>query len=82
MVTGSFALIGTAYTDYFRYYQIDVRPDTASDYNLYSQSSLPVVQGLLGVLEPSAVGSGLFWVRLTVVSDTFREPCAIPVMFP
>lgn len=82
LVNSSFALIGTAYTDYFRYYQIDIRPDGAPDYSLYSQSTVPVVQGLLGVLEPRTIGSGLFWVRLTVVSDTFRVPCAIPVLIP
>lgn len=82
LVNSSFALIGTAYTDYFRYYQIDIRPDGAPDYRLYSQSTVPVVQGLLGVLEPRTIGRGLFWVRLTVVSDTFRIPCAVPVLIP
>lgn len=84
-VGGPFLLFGTASINQFWYYQIDIRPDWAAVYNFYGRFSTPVVNGSLGQVDTTALGKGLYWVRLSVVNLSGKTPatavCAIPLVF-
>jgi hypothetical protein len=79
---GIFPVMGTASLPDFVYYKIEVRPDFASVYNFYSRSELPIVNGQLAQIDQSIFGTGLHWIRLTVIGNaTNTTPCSIPVIF-
>lgn len=82
---GSFTVTGTAMRDDFGYYKIEIRPDWAEIYNFYLDSYTPVQNGILGVVNSEIFGSGLHWVRLTVVDAQAGIPagatCEVPVIF-
>jgi LysM repeat protein len=80
----AFEVYGTAHLDNFQYYKLEVRPDFTNVYNFYSRSDTPVLDGVLGRIDPQVFsGGGLYWVRLVVVDRTgnFVEPCEVPVFF-
>ena len=79
-----FVLRGNALDDNFSYYQIDVRPESATTYSFYSRSEQPVVNGTLGTIDPGIFRPGVYWIRLSVfnTSDQAVSPtCAIPMIF-
>lgn len=82
---GSFTVMGTATREDFGYYKIEIRPDWAEIYNFYLDSYEPVQNGALGVVNSELFGSGLHWVRLTVVDAQAGIPagatCEVPVIF-
>lgn len=84
-VRGPFLLFGTASIEDFWYYQIDIRPDWAAIYNFYGRFSAPVVNGSLGQIDPTPLGKGIYWIRLSAVNRSGKMPvnavCAIPVVF-
>jgi outer membrane biosynthesis protein TonB len=83
-VRGSFTLVGTAAQSNFAYYQIEIRPDTSNTFNFYARSVNPVVDGILGTIDLRVYGTGLHWVRLSIVNDggmVTTRPCAIPLYF-
>lgn len=82
-VTSVVALIGSAHAPNFRYYEIDVRPQSVAAYDFYLRRSLPVTNGPLAVINTSLFGSGLHWVRVSVIDQAGNtlEPCAIPLIF-
>jgi LysM repeat protein len=80
-----FAVFGTAARDNFWYYKLEIRPDTSTVYNFYSDSYVFVIDSFLGEINPTLFGQGLFWLRLSVVdltggiqADAF---CEIPLIF-
>ena len=79
-----FNLTGTASLPNFQYYKVEIRPDSSNIYNFYVQSTTPVTNGLLTRINTEPFGSGVHWIRLTVVDTTgnFPTPCTIPVIFP
>ncbi|MCA9915964.1 MAG: LysM peptidoglycan-binding domain-containing protein, partial [Anaerolineae bacterium] len=84
-LSGSFTVMGTATREDFGYYKIEIRPDWAEIYNFYLDSYTPVQNGSLGVINSEIFGSGLHWIRLTVVDARAGIPagatCEIPVIF-
>lgn len=81
-ISGVFSVVGTANLPDFWYYKLEVRPGFASVYNFYSRSETAVVNGQLGQIDQSIFGSGLHWIKLTVIGKSSgATPCAIPVMF-
>ncbi|MBZ0278622.1 MAG: LysM peptidoglycan-binding domain-containing protein [Anaerolineae bacterium] len=82
-VSGVVTLTGSAAAENFLYYKIEVRPDFAEIFNFYSRSETPVTQGTLAFLDTKLFGSGLYWIRLTVLTNTSTSipPCTIPVYF-
>lgn len=80
---GVFTLNGTASISSFQYYRVEIRPDSASLFNLYERGDQPVVDGALAEINTALYGDGLHWIRLTVVqrNGNFPTPCVIPVIF-
>ncbi|MBK8028243.1 MAG: hypothetical protein IPK17_01785 [Chloroflexi bacterium] len=80
---GVFSVIGTASQDSFAYYRIEIRPDAAQLFNLYSRSEVQIFNGTLAEVNTHLFGDGLHWIRLTLVQPNgeFPTPCAIPVIF-
>ena len=84
MVPKTFTVEGTASIANFEYYQLEIRADNDKDYRIYSRSTRPVVDGSLGPISTRPFGSGLHWVKLTVVDDQGEEnaaTCVIPMVF-
>ncbi|MDQ7024508.1 MAG: LysM peptidoglycan-binding domain-containing protein [Anaerolineae bacterium] len=84
-LSGTFTVYGTADRDDFLYYKIEIRPDWATIYNFYLDSSLPVNNGVLGTINAELFDNGLHWILLTVVNQRAEIPagatCEIPVIF-
>ena len=82
-VDGVITLTGTARIASFAYYRVEVRPDAAAIFNLYARFETAVTDGELAEINTALYGSGLHWIRLTVVQPNgeFPTPCAIPVIF-
>lgn len=81
----TFDVIGTASWPDFQYYKLEIRSDSATSYNFYSDSTQEVTNGRLGTVDRSLFQPGLYWVRLVVVDLTGNVPneatCAIPMIF-
>ncbi len=84
-VSGTFDLIGTATRDSFWYYKIEIRRDGVSGYDFYADGYTPVQDGVLARIDTRIFGTGLYFVRLSVVdergsikADAF---CEIPLYF-
>jgi hypothetical protein len=84
-LNGTFTVYGTAARSDFLYYKIEIRPDAASIYNFYLDSHNQVTNGSLGEINSELFGSGLHWLKLTVVDQSASIPadatCEIPVIF-
>lgn len=80
-VSGILVVRGTAAAQNFQYYKLEVRPDFASIFNFYSRSDKPIENGVLGTIDPAVFGPGVYWIKLTVISDVHQQPCVIPVIF-
>jgi hypothetical protein len=84
-VSGAFAVFGSASIDDFGYYRIEVRSDAATVYQFYAKSQNPVIDGLLGTIDASTFGKGIFWIRVSVVNRAgaipFDATCAVPLIF-
>jgi hypothetical protein len=81
-IVGTISLVGTATTDKFSYYKIEIRPDSARTYTIYDRFTRPVVNASLGKIDTSIFQPGAYWIQLTVVKDESQvlTPCAIPVI--
>lgn len=79
-----FFMTGTALSDNFSHFRIEIRADDDRDYELHSESPLAVVDDVLAVVDTTRYEPGLYWLRLSVIDedDRVRTPtCAIPVIF-
>lgn len=81
----SFIIFGSAHRSDFAYYKIEVRPDFSEVYHFYLASRDSVQSGTLGEFNPAIFGTGLHWLRLSVIDSDTRIPpdgvCEIPVVF-
>jgi len=82
-LSGTFQVAGTASLDNLAYYKIEIRPNFSEVFNYVGSSDVGVVNGQLARLRTGAFGTGVYYLRLTVVDTTgnFPEPCTIPVVF-
>lgn len=84
-LNGTFTVYGSANRSDFLYYKIEIRPDAASIYNFYMDSRTQVTNGVLGEINSELFGSGLHWIKLTLVDTNSSIPadatCEIPVIF-
>jgi LysM repeat protein len=83
-VDGLFWLVGTADIPNFMRYEIDVRRDGSSTWMHLGSDRTRVVNGQLAQIDTSRFGSGAFWVRLSVVDNTYNYPprCTVLLYFP
>ena len=74
---------GTASIADFSYYRLEIRPLAGENYSQITQVSQPVIDNLLWRLDTESYASGIYSLRLTVVTQrgTFPPPCIIPVIF-
>jgi LysM repeat protein len=83
-VSRVFFLTGTALSNNFSHFRIEIRADDAREYELYAESPLAVVDDVLGVIDSTRYEPGLYWLRLSVIDEDeqVRTPtCAIPLIF-
>lgn len=79
-----FVLSGSASTDDFLYFKIEIRPDFATSYDVYALTDRIVENGPLAQINTEKFTSGLHWIRLSVVNINDRvgaAPCILPVYF-
>jgi hypothetical protein len=84
-LNGTFTVYGTVARSDFLYYKLEIRPDAASIYNFYMDSYNQVSNGVLGEINSELFGTGLHWLKLTMVDIHSAIPadatCEIPVIF-
>jgi hypothetical protein len=79
-----FVLNGTALTDSFLYYRVELRSDFDTRYKVYAVNDRLVENGALAQINTDEFTSGLHWIRLSVVDLNDRvsvTPCILPVYF-
>lgn len=80
-VRGTTNIIGTATHDQFQYYKVEYAAgaDAQSGFSYIAGGSSPVVNGVLGTVDTTALGNGLWTLRLIVVDQTgnFPPPCQV-----
>lgn len=79
-----FVLNGTASTETFLYYRVELRPDFDTRYDVYAVNDRVVEDGPLAQINTDDFSSGLHWIRLSVVDVNDRvsaTPCVLPVYF-
>jgi hypothetical protein len=84
VLRGVVTFAGTATLPNFAFYKLEVRPDSGSIWNNFTQRNQPVVNGVLGTLNTALFPPGEYWIQLTVVDNTGNipvTPCAIRVRF-
>ena len=70
-IGGPVPLIGTATTDGFSYYKIEVKPAAgAGDFGFYLSRDAPVTNGTLGIWDPAGLPAGDYLLRLVTVDAT------------
>ena len=70
-ISGPVLLIGTAATDGFSYYKIEVKPAAgAGDFGFYLRRDAPVTNGSLGTWDPAGLPAGDYLLRLVTVDAT------------
>lgn len=70
-VNGPVQLIGTAATEGFSYYKIEVKPAAAAgDFGFYLRRDAPVNNGPLGTWDPGGLPPGAYLLRLVTVDAT------------
>jgi len=84
-VQGIFAVLGSATSNDFAYYKIEVRPEWSDIYSLNLESGVPVQNDLLGLVNAELYGTGLHRLRVTVVNNNNEIAengvCEIPLVF-
>lgn len=81
---GVFAVSGTADSQDFRFYKLEVRPDSAATYSFWSRAEKSVKQGELGRIDANIFGKGAYWVRVVVetsAGEVSNGRCEVPVFF-
>lgn len=81
-VFGSAAATGS---EGFIRYQLDIRQDGSVDYQFYSENRQEVRSDVLGEIDTTRFGAGVFWLRLVIVDGnggvSERNMCEIPLYF-
>lgn len=82
IISGNQAFFGTAQSDDFFFYKLEIRKEDEStnvDFVTFATSEVPVSDGLLGTLLTEAFSDGEYWIRLVVIDHNFNylERCSI-----
>ncbi len=81
LVSEDIVVLGSAESDEFSYYKLEIRPDEAITYYFYLRSNEPVETGKLGTISRDDLDVGLYWIRLVVVDeDRSIQPTATCVI--
>src|SRR5690606_13924789 len=82
-ISGAFTVTGTASLPDLNYFKLEIRPNFSETFNYIGRSTTGVVGGTLARLNSTNYGTGIHWLRLTVVDSTgnFPTPCTIPLIF-
>lgn len=80
-VQGKLRVMGSAQSENFWYYKVEIRPDFATTYTVYSRSEEMVIENELAVIDTDIFEQGAYWIQLTVVNkdNSVIRPCAIPL---
>lgn len=81
---GLIVVRGTAAAERFWFYRLEIRADRDTVYMPYLRAETPVEDAALGEIDLARFGTGLHWVRLSVIEaggEIRLSPCAIPVIF-
>jgi len=74
--------VGTAQHDQFSFYKLEFASSGANQsFNYFDGAESPVVGGLLGNLNSSAMANGIYVIQLVVVDTTgnYPQPCSVTV---
>jgi LysM repeat protein len=82
VVTGVIKVEGSANINNFALYKLELRPDKGTAYTLYNSFILPVTQGLLGEVDTKIFNPGIYWLKLTTITQTDQAAasCAVPIL--
>jgi len=83
LLTGVVSVEGKATVNNFAFYKLEIRPDTAKVYTLYNSYIKPVAQGVLGQIDTGIFSPGIYWLKLTVITQDNQATtsCAVPLLF-
>ena len=83
-LTGVVAVTGTANNGAFQYYKLEYAPGANADggYVYFAGANAPVVGGVLGNIDTTALPNGDYTLQIVVVDQTgnFPPPCRVPVI--
>ena len=82
IVSGIVPIVGTAQHDQFDFYKLEHAPGGSNQsYSYFDGGEDPVVGGLLGNLNSSAMANGTYVIQVVVVDTTgnYPEPCRVTV---
>ena len=82
IVSGDVPIVGTAQHDQFSFYKLEFAPGGATQsFNYFDGAESPVVGGLLGNLNSSAMANGTYVIQVVVVDTTgnYPQPCSVTV---
>jgi hypothetical protein len=82
IVSGIVPIVGTAQHDQFDFYKLEHAPGGSNQsYSYFDGGEDPVVGGLLGNLNSSAMANGAYVIQVVVVDTTgnYPEPCRVTV---
>ncbi len=82
IVSGTVPIVGTAQHDQFKFYKLEHAPGGSNQsYSYFDGAESPVVGGLLGNLNSSAMANGTYVIQVVVVDTTgnYPEPCRVTV---
>lgn len=85
-IQGAITVYGTANTDTFWYYKLEIRPDQPAAYNFLFRGDASKSQTILGTFNTAGLPSGQYYLRLSVVDISggiqANDICEIPVRIP
>ena len=82
VVSGQVPIVGTAQHDRFSFYKLEFAASGANqNFNYFDGAENPVVGGLLGNLNSTAMANGTYVIRVVVVDATgnYPQPCSVTV---
>ena len=82
VVSGQVPIVGTAQHDRFSFYKLEFAASGANqNFNYFDGAENPVVGGLLGNLNSTAMANGTYVIRVVVVDVTgnYPQPCSVTV---
>ncbi len=82
IVSGEVPIVGTAQHDQFSFYKLEFASSGANQsFNYFDGAESPVVGGLLGNLNSSAMANGIYVIQVVVVDTTgnYPQPCSVTV---